>query len=135
MPLLSCSIFLVEDDALIRMMVAEMVEELGHTVCAEAGHLNEAIALARSALFDCAIMDVNLAGEIVTPAADIVASRGLPIIFATGYDASALPERLRDQPMLRKPFLMEAVEDAIKRAVRQPGSSVLSRNEHTPDLG
>jgi CheY-like chemotaxis protein len=123
MPLLSCSVFLVEDDALIRMMVAEMVGELGHTVCAEAGHLNEAIALARSALFDLAIMDVNLAGEIVTPAADIVASRGLPIIFATGYDASALPERFRDRPMLRKPFRMDDMVDAIKRAVRQTPAS------------
>jgi CheY-like chemotaxis protein len=129
MPLLSCSVFLVEDEALIRMMVAEMVEELGHTVCAEAGRLNEAIGMARSALFDLAIMDVNLAGEIVTPAADMVASRGLPIIFATGYEASALPERFRNRPMLRKPFQMDAMEDAIKRAVRQTGSSVPGRNE------
>jgi hypothetical protein len=72
-------------------MVADMVEEPGHSVGAEAGRLYEAVALARSALFEVAIMDVNLAGEIVRPAAEVVASRGLPIIFATGHDASALP--------------------------------------------
>jgi CheY-like chemotaxis protein len=121
MALLSCSVFLVEDEALIRMMVADMVEELGHSVGAEAGRLDEAVALARSALFDVAIMDVNLAGEIVTPAAEVVASRGLPIIFATGYDASALPEKFRDRPMLRKPFRTSALEDAIKLAVWQTG--------------
>jgi hypothetical protein len=74
-------------------------------------------------------MDVNLAGEIVTPAADMVASRRLPILVATGYDASALPERFSDRPMLRKPFLIDAMDDAIQRAVRQTGSSVLGRNE------
>nr|WP_276576271.1 response regulator [Bradyrhizobium zhengyangense] len=53
---------LVEDEALIRMMVAEMVEELGHRVTAEAGTLEAAIATARDSAFDVALLDVNLGG-------------------------------------------------------------------------
>jgi CheY-like chemotaxis protein len=44
------SIFLVEDEALIRMMLAEMVEELGHRVVAEAGNIKDGQALAGSAV-------------------------------------------------------------------------------------
>jgi CheY-like chemotaxis protein len=49
------SILLVEDEALIRMMLAEMVEELGHRVVAEAGNIKDGQALAGSAVFDLAL--------------------------------------------------------------------------------
>ena len=37
-----CSVFLVEDEVMIRMMVADMLEELGHSVAAEAGEISPA---------------------------------------------------------------------------------------------
>jgi len=40
------SVFLVEDEVMIRMMVADMLEELGYSVAAEAGEINEAMKLA-----------------------------------------------------------------------------------------
>jgi CheY-like chemotaxis protein len=49
------SVFLTEDEALIQMMVAEMIEELGHTVIAEASSLDQALRLAKTATFDVAI--------------------------------------------------------------------------------
>ena len=54
------SVFLVEDEVMIRMMVADMLEELGYRVSAEAGEINEAIKLAQTAEFDIAILDVNV---------------------------------------------------------------------------
>ncbi|MHC2280049.1 CheY-like chemotaxis protein [Bradyrhizobium diazoefficiens] len=42
------SVFLVEDEALIRMMMADMVEELGHHVVAEADNVRDASAFAIS---------------------------------------------------------------------------------------
>ena len=45
-------VFVVEDETLIRMMVTEMVEELGHRVIAQAGTIREAEPLARDARFD-----------------------------------------------------------------------------------
>ncbi len=56
----AASIFLVEDEALIRMMLAEMVEELGHRVVAEAGNIVAGQALAETAIFDLAILDINI---------------------------------------------------------------------------
>ena len=91
-PVSSCSVLIVEDETLLRMMITEMLEELGHRVAAEAARLEQALPLARSADFDLAVLDVNIAGQLITPVAELIASRQLPIIFATGYGVSGLPE-------------------------------------------
>ena len=57
------SIFLVEDEALVRMSLASMVEELGHRVAAEAGTIKEAGAFAMTGVFDLAILDINIDGQ------------------------------------------------------------------------
>ena len=113
-------VFLVEDEAMIRMMVADMLEELGHSVAAEAGQLDKATELARSTDFDVAILDVNLGGKIITPVAELIASRGLPFIFATGYGAAGVPEELRDRPALQKPFEIQALAEALNLIQRGP---------------
>src|SRR4051812_4707034 len=79
------TVFLVEDEVMIRMMVADMLEELGYTVAAEAGEINEAIRLAQSAEFDLAILDVNVNGKVISPVAELIQARNRPFIFATGY--------------------------------------------------
>jgi CheY-like chemotaxis protein len=106
-------VFVVEDEALIRMMVVEMLEGLGHTIAAEAGHLEQAIKLASSAEFDLALLDVNVDGELITPAAKLIAARGLPIIFATGYAARGLPEEFSGHAALTKPFELSALRSTI----------------------
>ena len=69
---------LVEDEIMIRMMVADMIEELGHEVAAEAGDVDRAAQLAQTGLFDLAILDVNLNGKMSFPAADIIMSAAFP---------------------------------------------------------
>jgi CheY-like chemotaxis protein len=82
------SVLLVEDEALIRMMIAGMVEELGHSVVGEAANISDALQLARTAEFDVAILDINVAGSRIDPVAAMIHSRGLPFIFASGYVAA-----------------------------------------------
>ena len=69
---------------MIRMLLDGMLSDLGYTMTAEAGALDEAIALAKQAEFDVAILDVNLHSEPITPVAEILTQRGLPFVFATG---------------------------------------------------
>src|SRR5947199_10492296 len=85
------SVFLVEDEVMIRMMVADMLTELGYSIAAEAGEINEALELARSVDFDLAILDVNVNGKVISPVADLIAASNRPFIFATGYGLSGLP--------------------------------------------
>jgi CheY-like chemotaxis protein len=78
-------ILVVEDELMIRMLLEDMLGELGYTVTAEAGRLEEALQAAKTADFDIAILDVNLDGEPVSPVADALVARGTPFVFATGY--------------------------------------------------
>ena len=111
------SVFLVEDEVLIRMMVAEMLEDLGYTIVAEPA-LADAMRLAQSARFDVAILDVNVNGKVVTPVAHVIEERGLPYIFTTGYGAQGVPEEFRDRPILQKPFQMDTLARMIETAIR-----------------
>jgi CheY-like chemotaxis protein len=113
------SVFLVEDEVMIRMMVADMLEELGYSVVAEAGDIGEAIKLAQSADFDLAILDVNVNGKVISPVADLLAARNRPFIFATGYGSSGLPAEYRDRPALQKPFQIETLGRVIEQALNR----------------
>ena len=113
----SYSVFLVEDEVMIRMMVADMLEELGHSIAGEAGEIGQAIRLAQSTEFDLAILDVNVNGHMITPVAELIQARNLPFIFATGYGVAGVPAEYRDRPTLQKPFLTEKLAEMISRTL------------------
>ena len=112
--------FLVEDEVMIRMMIADMLEELGYSVAAEAGEINEAIRLAQCTEFDLAILDFNIKGKAVSPVADLLKACNRPFIFATGYASYNLPEGYRDHPALQKPFQVEALGKMIDAVLKRP---------------
>ena len=112
------SVFLVEDEVMIRMMVADMLDELGYSVAAEAGEINEAIKIAQSTEFDIAILDVNVNGKVITPVAELITARNRPFIFATGYGSSGLPPEFRDRPALQKPFQLETLAQVIAATMK-----------------
>jgi CheY-like chemotaxis protein len=112
------SVFLVEDEVMIRMMVADMLVELGFSIAAEAGEINEAIRLAQSTEFDLAILDVNVNGKVISPVAELITARNRPFIFATGYGSSGLPEEYRDRPALQKPFQLETLARLIDSTLK-----------------
>lgn len=112
------SILLVEDEVMIRMMVADMLEELGYTIAGEAGDIDEGIRLVQAVDFDIAILDVNVNGKVITPVAEAVQMRGLPLVFATGYGAQGLPEKFLDRPTLQKPFQIETLARTIEAVLK-----------------
>ena len=112
------SVFLVEDEVMIRMMVSDMLEELGYTVAAEAGEIGEALRLAETTYFDLAILDVNVNGKVITPVAELITARNRPFIFATGYGSSGLPQEYRDRPALQKPFQLETLAQMIATTMK-----------------
>jgi len=91
-------ILVVEDELMIRMLLEDMLAELGCTIAAEATHIKDALEAVRNAEFDVAILDVNLGGEPISPVADALAARGTPFVFATGYGERAL------EPWARRVF-------------------------------
>jgi DNA-binding NtrC family response regulator len=113
------SVFLVEDEALIRMMMTDMLEELGHIVVAEAANIKEASTLAQKADFEIAILDINVRGERIDPIAEIIAGRRLPFLFASGYGAAGPPHKFRHIPNLQKPFAIERLGKTIEETLVQ----------------
>jgi hypothetical protein len=92
-------LFLLDDDARIRKMVAEMVETLGHRVVAEATEC------------DLAILDINVGGHRSIQVGETLHERGIPLIFSSCYVSEMLPKRLsRYQKPLTKGKLSAAID-------------------------
>ncbi len=108
---------------MIRMLLDGMLSDIGYTMTAEAGTLDEAMALAKRAEFDVAILDVNLHDEPITPVVDILIQRAVPFVFVTGADLRGVPQAYRAHPILQKPFRAEALERALQAVAPKPASA------------
>lgn len=107
-------ILVVEDEYLIRMLLEDMLSDIGYQIAAAAGSVSEACELAKNAEFDLAILDVNLDGQEVFPVADILIERGLPFVFVTGYGGRGLPESYQGRPALQKPFQLDDLSKTLQ---------------------
>src|SRR5262245_46038610 len=110
-------VLVVEDELMIRMLLEDMLDELGYTVAAQAARVDEALEAAKTAAFDVAILDINLNGQTIVPVAEALDARGMPFVFATGYGDVGLPEAFRDRPMLKKPFQMDGLGRTLQIAL------------------
>ncbi|TCZ53379.1 response regulator [Roseicella aquatilis] len=111
-------ILVVEDEALVAMLMEDGLAEAGASVVGPAASVGEALRLIDAAMRDgglsAAVLDLDLDGEAVTPVADRLAAIGVPFVFATGYDEDHGTGG-HAAPRLQKPFapalLVIAVED------------------------
>jgi CheY-like chemotaxis protein len=110
-------ILVVEDDYFI---VADMVQELeasGAEVIGPIPSLEQALErLQNVADIKGAVLDINLQGKTVYPLADELQKRGLPFVFATGYDDSNIESRFSNIPRFMKPVDVGAVAQALLNA-------------------
>jgi len=115
-------LLVVEDEAMIAMMLEDMLGGLGCVVVDVAGTVSKGLDLAGnlSLRFDGAILDVNLAGEQVYPVAERLAARGVPFIFCTGYGRTGLAENFAHVPTLAKPYMREELELILMKALVEP---------------
>ncbi|ADG08704.1 response regulator [Caulobacter segnis] len=80
-------VMIVEDEALVAMMVEDMLGDLGCEIAGSFGAVGDAMAwlVGGDASPDGAVLDVNIGGEMVFPVAEELRERGVPFVFATGY--------------------------------------------------
>lgn len=116
-------VLIAEDEALIRLDLAEMLREEGYEVVGEAGDGQEAVELAESLRPDLVIMDVKMPRrDGIDAASEIASKRIAPIVILTAFSQRELVERARDagaMAYLVKPFsitdLVPAIEVAVSR--------------------
>src|SRR5258705_6556014 len=110
-------VLIVEDDVMIRMLIEDMLVDLGFAVAGQAAKVYEALAAVKNTDIDVAILDVNLSGETTGPVAEALAAQGTPFVFATGYGEHGLPEQFRDRPLLEKPFHLDGLKRMLDTAL------------------
>jgi CheY-like chemotaxis protein len=110
-------VFIVEDEAMVSMLIEDALADIGCVVAGTAARLDEAIANAASLDFDLAIIDVNLNGVRAYPLAEGLVNRGLPVLFVTGYGEAGVPDKFRCIPLLSKPFQQRDLEKALAKAL------------------
>jgi two-component SAPR family response regulator len=110
-------ILIVEDQAMVSMIIEDILLDLGDEIVGPAAKLDHALTLALQADIDIAILDINVDGLVVFPVADVLRYRGIPFIFSTGYDAHALPLRFQGCPVLFKPFSYQNLCDMLNRVL------------------
>jgi len=106
-------VLIVEDDAIIGMMMREILTEHGLFVVGPCCTVSESL-VASAGEFDCAILDLNLAGEPVYPVAASLSERGIPFAFVTGYGRESIDGHFAHAAVLQKPVTREALEDYLR---------------------
>lgn len=109
-------VLLAEDEAITGMMMRGFLLELGLFVVGPCCTVKEALAAAAGE-FDCAILDLNLGGEMVYPVASLLAERNVPFAFATGYGHESVDRRFENVAILQKPITREGLEGYLSNTL------------------
>jgi CheY-like chemotaxis protein len=110
------AILVVEDEPLIAMMLEDFLETLGHRIHASCDNLSDALTQCKEGEFDLAILDVNLKGELVWPAAQALQERGVPFVLASGGHVEPPPAMFADAPVLEKPYTIDRIGPVLDQA-------------------
>ncbi len=100
----SLRILIVEDEYYLAADLAEALRREGADVVGPVGTLAEAADMVERERIDCAILDMNLRGDMAYPVADRLEQAQIPFLIATGYNSASLPERFGRVPRIEKPF-------------------------------
>lgn len=112
---LGLRVLVVEDDAMLSLMIENALESLGCTIYS-AANIADGAKLAATVDVQVGLLDVNVAGQAVYPVADILRQRGVPFVFVTAYVRSGVAEAYGDVPRLNKPFHLSALEEILRKA-------------------
>lgn len=112
--LIGKQILVADDEALIAIMVADMLAELGAISVGPVYSQKQALAALDTWTFEGAILDVNLGDGPSFPVARALIGRNIPCCFATGYGATAIPPEFAATPVLQKPYRQAELADCLE---------------------
>lgn len=107
-------ILIVEDEPLIALMLTDMLAELGFDVAASVTQVGAALKILDELTIDIALLDVNIGTQKIDPVADLLAARGTPFIFTTGYGNAGVPAGHAERAILQKPFHVDDLAAVLR---------------------
>lgn len=110
-------VLVIEDEALVGMLLEDMLQDLGCASVELVSRFDEGLKAADSGDFDVAVLDVNLDGVISFPIAERLIARNIPLVFSTGYGSLGMDPSYAHIPTLQKPFFFGDLERAIQQAL------------------
>lgn len=117
------SILVVEDEFFQAKDLAQALADAGARLVGPVPSLNAALeALEEGLPVDAAVLDINLRGRAVYEVADLLAERGIPFLFATGYGPDLIPPAHQARPVCTKPFRIESLLAAVAGLCAEPSA-------------
>jgi PAS domain S-box-containing protein len=113
-------ILLVEDEALVAIMMSDLLRAKGYSVVGPLASVADALEPAHEATLDAALLDVTLGHERIYPVAEVLAARGIPFAFLTGYGRDGIDPKFASAPVLQKPVDEAALDGFLATAARRP---------------
>ncbi len=108
-------VLVLEDEMIVSLLVECVLNDHNCVVVGPYERLPEAIEAAAHEALDFALLDVNIAGVKAYPVAEILAARGIPFLFLSGYGQTAIPADHPDWQVCSKPFQSDQLVDMISR--------------------
>jgi DNA-binding response OmpR family regulator len=118
-PLQGLRVLVVEDEALVAMLIEEYLTEFGCIVVCSARRVANGLESLGKNRIGAAVLDVNVAGESVSPIAEALEKQEIPFIFASGYGARGVEARWTGRPVLEKPFAAQDLRSALLASLKQ----------------
>lgn len=114
-------VLVVDDEALIAMLLSDLLAEYGHETVGPAHTEEQALELVATTSIDAAILDVTLGDRDCFAVVKALEQRGIPFVFATGHGEQSMPDAFRGCVTVSKPFDFEVVRRLIDELVA-PGT-------------
>jgi len=125
-------IVVVEDDYMQASALCKELRGLGATVLGPAPtayYAEHLIGPPGRNRVHAAVLDLHLHGATVFKLADTLQERGIPFVFATGYNRDVIPKRFADVPYFSKPLRSSQIAERLRTLVRKPRSCPVRSQE------
>lgn len=120
---------IVEDEPLVMLELVDLLAGAGAVVSDQASARSDALALARGAEIDGALLDGNLQGEMVDDIAAALTARGIPFLFVSGYGRDHLPPAFDRVVVVTKPFAPATLIDSAASLFEPAAASAPGRGD------
>jgi DNA-binding response OmpR family regulator len=118
-------VLVVEDDYYIAAEICGALRASGAEIVGPSPDISHGLHLVKTERIDCAVLDINLHGDLAFALADELKQRGTPSIFATGYDDSVLPREFSANVRLEKPVNLSVLLRTVQSLCAKSATGVV----------